>query len=75
MNFRETSTENENLPENLPENLEGGEKEGFSVDCGNFSLRFDDNGLLKSIRRDDNEEEEVKLKMSYGYYSDYGGND
>lgn len=62
-----------NDEENVAENLENPEKEGFLVDCGNFSLRFDDNGLLKSVRRDDNNDEEVKLRLQYGYYVDYGG--
>lgn len=45
--------------------------EGFLVDCGDFNLRLDDNGLLKGIQRDD--DDEVKLKMTYGFYADYGG--
>ncbi|KAI6176154.1 Alpha-mannosidase [Aphelenchoides bicaudatus] len=65
----------ENSAENLNGNpeAEGNDKNGFLVDCGNFTLRFDDNGLLQSFKRDDDGNEEIKLKMNYGFYADYGG--
>jgi hypothetical protein len=43
------SISNESSAENLNGNPEGNEKEEFLVDCGNFTLRFDDNGLLRVI--------------------------
>lgn len=62
----------ENLGEAL-NRIDEANKDGFLVDCGNFSLRFDDNGLLNSFKRDDLNNEEIKLKMHYGYYIDNGG--
>lgn len=36
-------------------------------------MHFDDNGLLNSFKRDDLGNEEIKLRMHYGYYIDSGG--